>query len=392
MQKQLRLLVMLLIIAGIGQLHAEAPDSAKSYRYLYSSFLEAGRVQTSNVFLQQNSANNEEFGEFTAFSFRIMKQTTGKKLWEKYYNYPSYGVGIFFAKFFEKTYLSTPISIYGTYKQVLYKWDKLNLNYNAGFGVTLNWESYNPTEYNYNISIGATLTSYINAGMYLTYELSPTIDLGLGYSFTHFSNGAMKIPNFGLNTSVPRITVDYIPHRFTPPKIKAQIPRYERKTFVNLSVYGGEKNVLYPEADMDTTTQFYGISYPVFGVNAIIYRQLGYISRVGIGFTLGYDGSKNSSVQLENGKPDPNQHLKGSNITLSIYPSYEWVFNKVSLFAQPSFYLIKNQTTYQRPTFFTRVGINYRILPNTYMGIGLHSYNYHIADFLEWTVGHQFPL
>lgn len=384
--------ILILIFNGIDTISAEESDTLSNKNtFVYSGFFEGGRVQSSNIFWKQMNATDEELGEFTALSFQILKQTTGEKLWEQYYRYPRYGVGIYLARFFNNKYLSTPIAIYGAYKAPLKKWDKLSLNYVAGFGVTLNWESFNPTESNYNISLGAELSSYINAGLFLSYEISPHFDLGLGYSFTHFSNGAMKIPNFGLNTSSPRISLEYRINRFEPPKIKSIIPPYIRNTVIDFSVYGGEKNVIYPECDIDTAATFNGIYYPVFGLNTVLYRQVNYKSRFGIGMTLGYDGTKNAIVSINEGKPDPDQSLRKENITLSIYPSYELVFNKISLYAQPNFYLIKHQTTYKRPTFFTRVGVKYHFGENLYVGLGLHSYNYHVADFVEWTIGYQIP-
>ncbi|HEY5499453.1 MAG TPA: acyloxyacyl hydrolase [Bacteroidales bacterium] len=382
-----------LALNGLNTLKAETKDTiTKKNNFVYSVYYQSGSVQSSNPFLKKLNATDEELGEFRTVSFSVLKQTTGKKLWEQYYNYPRYGVGINVSRFFNNNYLSTPIAIHGAYEAPIKRWNKLSLNYEAAFGMTLNWESFNKAEKNYNISIGAAVTSYINAGLFLSYEISPHFDLGFGYGFTHYSNGAMKIPNFGLNTLAPKISLEYVINRFDPPKTKLFIPPYIKNTTIEFSFYGGEKNVIYPEINLDTATSFNGIYYPVFGLNAVLYRQINYKSKIGLGLSVGYDGSKNAVVSLKNGNPYPDQSLRKENVLLSIYPSYELVFDKISLYVQPSFYLIKNQTTYQRPTFFTRVGVKYRLWDNLYTGIGLHSYNVHKADFLEWTVGYQIPV
>jgi len=382
-----------LILSEISTIRAEEQDTLnKKNNFIYSGFLQDGRIMSSNRFLKQMNATDEELGEFTAVSFQLLKQTTGKSLWEQYYRYPQYGVGFYAARFFHNKYLSVPVALYGTYKAPIKKWDKLSLNYNAGLGLTFNWESFNPAESNYNISLGAELSSYIDAGVFLSYEISPHLDLGFGYSFTHFSNGAMRIPNYGLNTLAPRISLEYRISRFEPPKAKSVIPPYIKKTSIDFSFYGGEKNVIYPECNTDTATIFNGIYYPVFGLNVILYRQISYKSKIGIGMTVGYDGSKNSVVSLVRDMPVPDQSFRKENVTLSIYPSYEQVFEKISLFAQPSFYIIKHQTTYPRPTFFARIGFKYQLVENIYTGLSLHSYNFHKSDFIEWTIGYQMPL
>lgn len=381
-----------LVLGGMTSIRAEEQDTLnKKNNLVYAGFLQGGRVKSNNPFLLRNP-DDKELGEFTALSFQLLRQTTGKSCWEQYYRYPRYGLGVIVSRFFHNEYLCTPITIYSVFQAPLIQWKKLSLNYETGIGLTFNWKSYNPAEGNYNISLGAPLTSYIDGAISLRYELTPHFDLGIGYSFTHFSNGAMKIPNFGINIYSPRISINYQINRFEPPLKKPVIPPLIKNTTLDISIYGGEKNVIYPECNVDTATEFNGIYYPEFGISTIIYRQLNYKLKVGIGMTLGYDGSKNSIVTLKNGRPDPDQSLRKENITFCIFPSFDLDFDKISAYAQPSFYLIKNETTYPRPDFFIRVGINYKLSEHLYIGPGLRSYRFHNADFIEWTVGYKMPL
>jgi len=382
-----------LILNGVNTIRAEEPDTLiNNNNLIFSGSLQSGRVLSTNYFLKLFNASNEENSEFVALSFQVLKQMTGNNLWEQKYRYPLCGVGIYVARFFNYNYLSTPVSIYGAYKAPIKRWNKLSLNYDAGIGLAFNWESYNPTEGNYNISFGSELSSYIDAGLFLSYEISPHFDLGLGYNFSHFSNGAMKIPNSGLNILAPKISLEYRINRFEPPKTKPEIPTYIKNSSIDLSFYGGEKSVFYPESDLDTARTFDGLYYPVFGINAILNRQINYKSKVGIGMTLGYDGSKNSIITLVNGKPNHDQSLRKENITLCLLTSYELVFDKLSFYAQPSLYIIKHETTYKRPSFFGQIGIKYQLGENLFAGLGLHSYKFHHADFLEWTIGYHIPL
>ena len=59
------------------------------------------------------------------------------------------------------------------------------------------------------MSIGAGESFLIDAGLNLQYHLANRIDLETGFSFTHFSNGSLKKPNFGINTLAPKISFKY---------------------------------------------------------------------------------------------------------------------------------------------------------------------------------------
>lgn len=380
------------ILSSFSLINAEENDTLSiKNNTVYSGFFQEGTIIPTNTFLRLMNINNEEFSEFDALSFQITKQTYGKESWEQYFGYPTYGIGIFVARFYNSKYLSLPISVYGVFKAPIKRWDNLSLNYNAGFGFTANWESFNPAENNYNISFGTTLSTYIDFGISLNYKISSHVDLGAGFSLTHFSNGAMKVPNSGLNTLAPKISLDYYVNRLDHPKIKPSLTPCIKNTYLDFSIYGGEKSVYYPDINTDTTSVFDGLYYPVFGLNTIINRQISHKSLVGFGMTLGYDGTKNAVVNMIEGKPKTDLSYRKENITLAIYPSYELLIHQLSFYVQPCFYIIKHQTTYKRPTFFARIGLKYHFKDNLYATLGLHAYNFSHADFLEWTIGYRIP-
>ena len=250
----------------------------------------------TNPYLRQAYFSDDASIEFAALSFQLLKQTTGEKLWEQKFGFPQYGFGIYSARFFNKNQFGTPIALYGVFKASFKRWNKFSLNYEAGFGFTFNWEAFNPSENNYNISLGATESVFIDVGANLNYELSPHFDLGFGYSFTHFSNGALKSPNQGLNTFSPKLRLEYRINRFRPHLSKQVTPAFMKNTSVDFSIFGGAKNVLYKGNDVDTITKYKGVYYPVYGFTTVINRQVNYKSKLGVGMCLSYDGSYNSTV------------------------------------------------------------------------------------------------
>lgn len=372
---------------------AEKPDSLRlSKNFIIAGYSQYGEVLATNSFLKQANTLNNATNEFVALSFQLLKQTTGEKIWEQEFGYPRYGLGIYSASFFNNHLFGTPIALYGVFKAPFKRWNKISLNYEAGFGLTFNWESFNPAENNYNISMGATESVFIDLGANLSYELSPHFDLGFGYSFTHFSNGALKSPNFGLNTFSPKISLEYRINRFKPHLPQPSIPPSIRNTSIDFSIFGGAKNVLYKGNDVDTITKYKGVYYPVYGFTTVLNRQVNYKSKLGAGLCLSYDGSYNSTVFVDNGELEPTEGFHGNKLSLSIFPSYELVLNKVSVVIQPGFYILRKHSANKEPATYQRLGIHYQIGSNLFAGLNLRAYNYHVSDFIEWTIGYRLDL
>src|SRR5665647_846962 len=265
----------------------QPPDTLKVKKnFILTGYSQFGSVMATNPFLKPTDPILDRDYDFLALSFQYQKQTTGENVWEKNYGYPSYGVGIYSATFFNTSKLGTPIAAYVLFKAPFKRWNRLSLNYEGGFGLTFNWEGYNPSENSYNIAMGADQSVFIDLGTSLTYALNSYFDLGLGYSFTHFSNGALKNPNYGLNTFAPKISLNYHPNRFVPPAVKETLPAYRQKTYLDFSLFGGVKNVLYMGSKSDSIANYQGAYYTVYGLNTLLSRQVTYKSKIGIGLSL----------------------------------------------------------------------------------------------------------
>ncbi len=367
----------------------KSDTSRVNKNFVLSGSIQYGTVLATNPFLKPTDPIFDKDYDFAALSFQILRQTKGEKLWERKFGYPSYGFGAYTATFLNTSKLGTPIALYAILKAPFKRWNRFSLNYEGGFGFTFNWEGYNPSENSYNLSLGANESVYIDLGANLTYAIGHYFDLGFGYSFTHFSNGALKNPNYGLNTFAPKISLAYHINRFVPPLVKEESPPFQRKTSVDLSFFGGMKNVQYTGNAVDSITKYKGVNYPVYGFNAVLNRQVSFKSKLGIGLSLGYDGSYNSTILVENGQLETVEGFHPKKLTLSIFPSYELVINNLTVVVQPGFYLVRKASQNPSPIAYQRLGLHYMIGKNLFAGICLRAYNYHVSDFIEWTLGYR---
>jgi len=385
------LFVLTLLDIPIGK--ASVSDTTKTAHFgIFSGYTQYGKVLATNPFLKQAITDGDSHIEYAAFSLQYLKQTTGEKDWERIFNYPTYGLGIYTANFFDNKGFGTPLAFYGVLKAPFRRWGKWSLNYDSGFGLTFNWKSFNPSANNFDISLGARETVFIDLGINLKYRLNDQYNLSLGYSFTHFSNGALKVPNFGLNTFSPKISLEYNLHKFVPPSKVSPAGPFLRNTSLDISFFGGIKNVVYNGSNPDSVNNYKGVYYQVYGVNATLNRQVTRKSRIGFGCSFSYDGSYNSTAYIDHGELEPVEGFHKDKLSLSIFPSYELVIYRLSVVVQPGFYLFRQQSADKKPVAYQRLGLHYQLGRNLFTGVCLRAYDYHVSDFIEWTLGYHLDL
>jgi hypothetical protein len=347
-----------------------------------------GYVFATNDFIKGVNAEKDIINAFQSFTIKLAKQTTGKNQWEQLFKYPNYGIGIYMADFHNPEEIGTPFAIYGFFNAPFKRWNKLTFNYELGFGATFNWKSFNPVNNQYNISIGAGESFYIDAGLNLQYNLTKKLDLETGFSLTHFSNGALKKPNKGINTIGPKVSLKY---NFAdrPHFIKSEIPKYEKENEWLITFFGGIKNVIFEDATIDIIEKYEGLNFPVLGVSTVFNKQVSYKSKLGIGMSVSYNGALDAQVAVENNELDALDSPFSDKLQVSIYPSYELIVNKVSLILQPSFYLYRKNLKNNTPVFHQRIGLKYHFSDNFFAGITLRDYDFQTSDFIEWNVGYR---
>ncbi|MEI6059533.1 MAG: acyloxyacyl hydrolase [Bacteroidota bacterium] len=360
------------------------PPRKLSLQGLYQN----GHVFATNPFLKGVNAEAVKISTFEAYSLKLAIQTNGEKQWEQLYRYPQYGLGVYAADFHRPHEIGFPVAVYGFLNAPLKRWNKLTFNYEIGFGATFNWKAFSPLTNKYNVAIGAGESFLIDAGLNLQYLLVERIELMAGFSFTHFSNGALQKPNFGINTLAPKLGLRYNFFDF-PGFSKQVIPPYNKDYEWIISVFGGLKNVIFDTLNVSIIEKYEGVDFPVFGVSTTFNRQLNYKSKIGIGTTITYNGAVNAQAAVDANEEVAKAGKFGNKILVSIYPSYELVINKVSIVLQPAIYIYRRKLDNQSPVFHQRIGLKYMITDHIFAGITLVDYKFHVSDFIEWNVGYR---
>lgn len=346
-----------------------------------------GFVAPTNVFVKGSNQNSVLIDDFQALNIKLSTQTTGETLQEKVFNCPLWGLGFKILDFDNINEIGIPLALYGFIDIPLLRKQRFSVNAELGFGLSFNWHSFNPITNQYNVALGLSQAFMTDAGVNLNYELSDHFDLLAGVNFSHYSNGAIKMPNFGINSYAPKIGIKYNFYE-SPEFVKYKVPKYKPHSEWVLSAFAAMKNIIFDSVDIEIKEKYEGVFFPVYGFSALYNWQISHLSKFGIGATFNYNGSINAQVAIENNELDAVDGLFKEKLQLSIYPSYEFCIDKISIILQPAFYIYRKAYKNQSPIFHQRISINYLITESIYAGITLRDYSMH-ADFVEWTLGYR---
>lgn len=347
-----------------------------------------GTVFGTNEFLQGLNAAGMPIDSYQVLSVRLARQTTGAKIWEQFYRYPRYGIGMFMADFRSKE-LGRPLSVFGFFTGPVFRIRHFSLTYDFALGLSFLWNRYNPLTNPYNISISTDVNSMIEVGTGAEFRVFPRVNTGIEFGLNHFSNGAIALPNRGVNGAFLKYSLRYDFYTNDPIKIRNPIEKFKDINEWIIACYTGFNKLAIPLKIQPVQKH---PTEPVFamGIFGIYHRQLDYKSKIGAGIEFGYIGLINPQyINYVNGlhvnrKPDIRR------FAFSIFPSYELAFNKFSLFAEAGFYLYRNELIKKSPVFYQRVGFKYFFSDHCFAAIQVRAFNFMSAEMIEWTMGHRF--
>jgi hypothetical protein len=374
-----------LIMSGQGN---TKDDTLKNKGMALRFYYQTGTVLPTNDYVKGKNKTNEPLDLYQAVSLQYGWQTFGKKKWHQSYGFPYTGFGLYLVNFFRPKELGTPFGLYTFYNGPIKRWNKLSFNYQTAIGFLFGWQPYDEISNPYQIAIGSKNSVKIDLGLSVNYQFSRFFELDAGLSFTHFSNGSMAMPNYGLNMYGGRLGVKYN-LRGQPDFIKVDLPKYKSNSEWLVGILMAVKQVTPDTSDIENSSKYLGVNYGIFGITTTLNRQISYKSKWGLGFDFIYDASINAQKELaSDGKPLEDSQFH-QHLTIGVFPSYELVINKISLILQPGFYLYKKQVTGNPDIFYQRIGLKYHFLDNLYLGCNLRAYNFKVADYIEWIVGYS---
>jgi hypothetical protein len=294
-------------------------------------------------------------------------QTTGKSYWQQAYRYPSLGVG-FNWNTFQTDLIGAPFALYffTSFPQFRLGPVKLDLEFDLGLSYGIN--PYHPETNPDNMATGSRTNLFY--GMYLEQTIfwNKPIQLFISEGISHYSNGAIEHPNFGLNIPSLKFGVRYHPTRY--PFLKSEKPEVKRYTYATFMLSSGIKKLDYPKP-----------IYKEVSIIPTVWTRLNYKRQVGAGFEIAY----NEARRMQRNLPNPVLDFPDL-ITYSVFLSHEKIIEDFTLLTQFGVYL-KNQPALT--FYYERIGIGYYIAPNFRVMLNLKAH-YIKAEYLELALCYDF--
>lgn len=300
------------------------------------------------------------------------------------------GLGIGVNTFTPGNLLGVPVSLY-VYQGAPF-WHitpRLSLGYEWQFGASLGWKKNDPDTDPQNI-VGSHTNAYINAGLRLSYRLSPALSLVAVADGSHFSNGNTSQPNSGVNTLGVRFGLVYIPGGSAQTAACEPLPDFRRGISYDLTLYGAWRRRIYGTgADKTLLPGKFGVA----GISFAPMYDLCRLFRAGLSLDVQYDESSGLSGYRDPASSDSSPMFYRPpfirSVSAGLSARAEFVMpvfsvsvgfgrNIVGPSDSRSFYQILNLKAFVRNDFFLNVGYrlhDFKEPANLMLGVG-YRFNY----------------
>lgn len=300
------------------------------------------------------------------------RQMSGHKSWHQHHALPAYrlfasvtsfsnpGIGLAYST---GAGLSFPI--------VRTRHFQLSQNSSVGFGFFP--RRYKAGKQETDPAIGSLLNYNIRLGLEASLRVHRYLNLFAGLHFSHWSNGALKMPNLGLNVASFSFGLKGGWDIFHAEKRKMPFARQPFTLHIALS--SGYKEIDPPGGQIYAIASFY----------AEVARRLTPKSGISLGTDLFYDSSIRTKVRYRQ-QPDRGGRM---NFRAGIHAGYEFHVHRFSAFFHFGVYMLR----YDHLTgiLYQRIGLKYLLYRNLFLTTALKSHMF-TADCVEFGLGYRIPL
>lgn len=292
------------------------------------------------------------------------------------YNNPIYGIG-FYSSTFETDVIGSPYALYGFVQSPFGNLENKRwaFDYRIGLGLSGNFNPYDEEENPLNVVIGTKNNVYIDLGIRAQYIINPRWRLGAGLAFHHFSNGAMRLPNKGVNLVPLTTSITYQPDGNTTLPNKNTIQPYSDKILYHVNYGVGWKQV-----ERDKKQRFFKSTLSVYASKHITHKW-----RMGGGLDLFYSASGNDdAIAGDKSKKIGAQFSGGPSFYLAHVLNRNLVLN-----GNVGYYIHNQEFNGEIKRIFLRAGARYYVYKDINAGVSIKAHQGK-ADFIEWTLGYTF--
>jgi len=241
-----------------------------------------------------------------------------------------------------------------------------------GCGLEYNTKTYTEENCSFN-AIGSHLNALIVLGYKRVFELTPNWKLKAEFLFTHFSNGATKAPNLGLNVPTLNLGFDYSWNMSDEKIAKKKMQR---------NIYSGPWQFIgtgsWKQVKHDGKTS------PAFSLSAENFIQLNAKTIAGIGTDLILDYSMNNRLTEFSDTIVP----FSNNLKIAVKAMWTVPIGRLQIHLQAGSYL-KN-SNFKKEFAFERLALRYFFTDHFGLNVSLRAH-FAKADAIEFGAVYRIP-
>ncbi len=148
-----------------------------------------------------------------ATELSYVKKLNGEQIWHSYYREPVVGGTLFLGSVGNNDILGRFVGLYGFAEMPLVKHKNYRMDWKFGTGIGYTNRPYDPVLNPKNVAIGSHINAMMCFALKQTFAFKQSA-ITLAMDMTHFSNGAFKVPNLGIN--LPYVSIGF--QHFLPEK------------------------------------------------------------------------------------------------------------------------------------------------------------------------------
>jgi len=307
----------------------------------------------------------------SGFEFTFSKTTNGEKDWEKIYNFPTYGVTLAYFNLGSPDHLGYGIAVYPGIDFPLGKKNpEKGFHFRYGTGLGYIQKKFDRENNFKNAAIGSHINGIIHFDLHYETTISARSNLELSVGITHYSNGAYRLPNLGIN--IATFSLAYGVFSGERKTFTARtIPPFNKKSYVIVHA-GGFPKEIYPPL---------GKKYFSAVVSTMWLKQVSYKSAWGLGADLFYDNS--IKPRLEHIEEEVHSM---DNFRPGIYAGYHLSVNNFGLMFNMGYYLYNAWE--DDGNVYHRICLHY-YFEKLFLCANLKTH-YARADMVEFGIGYKF--
>lgn len=346
------------------------PANGKNHQYMFFT----GQYHYQYIWPHRPDLKLHAQNPAKSFEIQLGWRTSGAQQWHRTYNMPSYGIGFFATDLGNPKVLGEVRSGF-LFMEFLFGGRWLNeQTFKISLGLS-HFNTYHHPENNpENRFIGTPLNVHFNMNYSWLFYVNDHISLAPGFSFTHFSNGAYKKPNRGLNlfdvNMALRYRLDRDDRAGTPLEKSDERPDVrENILFLTYSLGMMQRDIGDPMYRARTLS-----------LNQTLRRSLR--ARWGIGFDLFYDDHAKEQIRQTKEETTVTDYTR-----IGGFASCDVVINRLSVMFNLGTYFYYGYDPLH--SVYKRVGLRYVTRSGVTGHIGLKAHDGR-ADYVEWGIGYGF--